>query len=309
MESQSSIPFEGLHDKAVEVILHSQDVVRSSNLSLVDPLCSVVPCSIPSENVSCTKAQNLHYMETDPRKCFSPTTEPEMENSPRSTCPNTEFRGPVRRQLTSLKTYSMLVPENVATLNGDSLYHNQSFLSELKWEQLSFQKNMGCIRSCDKRTCKDAPHCNSVTKYTAGIHNEGIRNEENCDTLENRSKVGKIKKQKKSDHGTAREGSRFLERKKPLILNHRMCRRLQACIPSLNNSIGETLPKEASIPGNVLKLQKNQKLRKTQSNCESSHDGHVPAEKRVRFTETDTQIKQKKNLQKRDSSKANRKTC
>nr|XP_024927018.1 uncharacterized protein LOC107410322 isoform X3 [Ziziphus jujuba var. spinosa] len=344
-ESQSNIPFEGLHDEAVEVILHSQDVVRSSNLSLVDPLCSVVPCSIPSENVSCTIPQNLNYMETDSRKCCSPATELEMENSPRSTTANTEFQGPVRRRFTSLKTYSMLVPEHVATINGGSLYHNQSFLSDFKWEQLSFNKNMGCIRSCDKRTCKDTQHCSSMSKYTAGIHNE-----ENCDNLENGITVERIKNQKKSDHETSGEGSEFLEKEQPPILNSRMCCCLQACIPSLYNSIGEKHPKEASIPENVLKLQKNQKLtkihsdcesshdgcipslnnfiedkhpkeasmpenvlklqknhklRKRQSNCEGSHDGHVPAEKRARFTEADTQIKQNKILQKLDSSKTN----
>ncbi|MED6198652.1 hypothetical protein PIB30_068506 [Stylosanthes scabra] len=47
--SQLSMHSDSLHKKPDEDILHSEDVVRCSNLSLIDPLCSVVPCSISEE--------------------------------------------------------------------------------------------------------------------------------------------------------------------------------------------------------------------------------------------------------------------
>ncbi|CAK8565022.1 unnamed protein product [Lathyrus sativus] len=50
ISSQLSMPCEVSHNKPDDDVLHSQDVVRCSNLSLIDPLCSVVPCSIASEH-------------------------------------------------------------------------------------------------------------------------------------------------------------------------------------------------------------------------------------------------------------------
>ncbi|MED6169339.1 hypothetical protein PIB30_020471 [Stylosanthes scabra] len=47
--SQLIMHSDSLHKKPDEDILHSQDVVRCSNLSLIDPLCSVVPCSISED--------------------------------------------------------------------------------------------------------------------------------------------------------------------------------------------------------------------------------------------------------------------
>ncbi|KAJ1432601.1 BRCT domain, partial [Sesbania bispinosa] len=50
--SQLSMPSETLHNKPDEGILDSQDVVKCSSLSLTDPLCSVVPCSIALEHAN-----------------------------------------------------------------------------------------------------------------------------------------------------------------------------------------------------------------------------------------------------------------
>lgn len=305
-ESQSSIHFEDLHDKASKGILLSQDI-GSSSLSLVDLLCSVVPCSIPSENAYSTVAQNPNGMETDPQKCFNPTTKLGMDNLPRTTSPNDEFRGPIHRQLTSLKRYSMLLPDNV-TLNGDSLYRKRSIESEFKWEQLSFNQGMGCIRSWDKRTCIEIPCFSSASKYAAGI-NKG----ENCDISTNGSTVMKIINEKTFDHETAGHGSELLvqslkKRKQPPNLNHNICHRQRTCRPSLDNYIVEKHPKKASISENSLKFQKNQKRRKVKFNCENSHDPHILAQKKVRLSDAGIHIKHNKNHLKRDSSRTNCKT-
>lgn len=48
--SQSIMPSNGTCSKSNEEISLSQDLVKASSLSTCDPLCSVVPCSISSEN-------------------------------------------------------------------------------------------------------------------------------------------------------------------------------------------------------------------------------------------------------------------
>ncbi|XP_051134291.1 uncharacterized protein LOC127253651 isoform X2 [Andrographis paniculata] len=58
--SQLSIPSEHVSNRAKSGMLLSQDVVRSSSTSFVDPLCSVVPCSI-SEHACSSPAQNYEH--------------------------------------------------------------------------------------------------------------------------------------------------------------------------------------------------------------------------------------------------------
>ncbi|KAL0397386.1 UNVERIFIED_CONTAM: hypothetical protein Scaly_0187000 [Sesamum calycinum] len=55
--SQLSMPSENFSNKANDRMLLSEDVVRSSSTSLVDPLCSIVPCSI-SEDICSSLAIN-----------------------------------------------------------------------------------------------------------------------------------------------------------------------------------------------------------------------------------------------------------
>jgi hypothetical protein len=51
ISSKLSMHCEGSHNKSDEGVLHSQDMVRCYSLSLIDPLCSVVPCSFATESV------------------------------------------------------------------------------------------------------------------------------------------------------------------------------------------------------------------------------------------------------------------
>jgi hypothetical protein len=51
ISSQLSMHCEGSHNKSDEGVLHSQDKVRCSSLSLIDPLCSVVPCSFATKSL------------------------------------------------------------------------------------------------------------------------------------------------------------------------------------------------------------------------------------------------------------------
>ena len=117
--------------------------IRSSSLSLVDPLCSVVPCSISTENASLTQEKNQNDGENGREKCFRPMPELGMEDLQRTLDQNIELDHgdeqatdsvnvegsglSVRRQLTSLKTYSMLMPKYVPLLERGRLCHNQLF--------------------------------------------------------------------------------------------------------------------------------------------------------------------------------------
>lgn len=275
--SQSSIPFEGLHDIAHEGNLLSQDVVRSSSLSYVDPLCSVVPCSISTENAGSTLAQN----QNDGEKCSRPTPELGVESLQRTLDQNIELEHKdeqamyavhvesgvsARRQLTSLKTYSMLLPNHVPLLEEDCPYFNQS------WGSTKFL----CLRT--------------VSKYAAGRNNE-----DNHKTTINRSSVAEVTNQKRNYDEIAGEGGEFLvqpleQRTSPLVLNQRSC------------------PTHGTLPGSIVKHQQCKICQNIQSECYNSHDKHASVRKRVRFSEAEGLLQRTKNVQKRKSLHQNCKT-
>ena len=276
--SQSSIPFEGLHDKAHEGILLSQDVVTSSNLSYVDPLCSVVPCSISTENAGSTLAQN----QNDGEKCFRSTPEIGVENLQRTLDQNIELElgdeqamytvhvessgVSARRQLTSLKTYSMLLPKHVPLLEEGCHYFNQS------WGSTKFL----CLRT--------------VSKYAARTNNE-----DNRKTTSNRSSVAEVTNQRRNYDEIAGEGGEFLvqpleQRTSPLVINQRSC------------------PKHGTLPGSIVKHQQCKSRQNVQSECYNSYDKHASVKKQVRFSEAEDLLQWTKNVQKRQSLHQNCKT-
>jgi hypothetical protein len=162
---QSSTRSEALPDEANEGMLLSQDV-RSSSLSFVDPLCSVVPCSISTENASLTQEKNQNDGENGREKCFRPMPELGMEDLQRTLDQNVELEHEdeqatdsvnvegsglsVRRQLTSLKTYSMLMPKYVPLLERGRLCHNQLFQLKYDWGLISSDQNISCTKSSNK---------------------------------------------------------------------------------------------------------------------------------------------------------------
>ncbi|XP_062091458.1 uncharacterized protein LOC133797545 isoform X2 [Humulus lupulus] len=284
--SQSSINNAGLLDKENQRIIISQDVVKSSSSSLGDPLCLVVPCSISLDDTNSVEVQNQGDMENGNERDFRSTVELEIENSRNLSKVNVEFQcgntdivnkgseGIVRRQLTSLKTYSMLFPQNVSASNGKSVHYNQSFQSQScePWKDLAFNQNMNCISGSDKRSSKQLPLFNSVCNSFAGNKNEEV-----CETMVNGNSVDKVKK-----------------------LTHPQL----ASGPSILKSNGYVHPEQEPHPDGVIKFQQILGLQKIQSNHKNSHDRHFPARKRVRFSE-EGQIKPRKSIQELHSSKRN----
>lgn len=109
--SQSSVQFDHLAEKGDDSLLVIEEVVKCS-LSLVDPLCSFVPCSI-SLDTDCA-GQNLNEGEDCMKECLG--TFVDVGGSKPS----------IRRQLTSLKNYSTILPTHVAVEGGlDNVYARQ----------------------------------------------------------------------------------------------------------------------------------------------------------------------------------------
>nr|XP_023920337.1 uncharacterized protein LOC112031857 [Quercus suber]POF00391.1 hypothetical protein CFP56_77738 [Quercus suber] len=317
--SQSSMHSVGLPDKANEGILLSQDV-RSSSLSFVDPLCSVVPCSISIENASSAQDKNQNEGENSKEKFFQPMPELGMEDLQKTLDQNFELdhgneqatntvnmQGSglsVRRKLTSLKNYSMLVPNYIPLLERGRLCHNQ-FQFKYDWGLLSSDQNMSSTKYSDKRGFDDLLCLRSVSKCSAGRNNE-----DNNEIALNRSLAAEMTNEERNE--TA-EGVEFLvqplaKRTSPLVVNQRRCHGLQTSKHSVNNFSGEKHPKPATVTGPVIEHQKINSLQKIQSECYNSNDKHVFVRKRVRFSEAKDLLPQNKKLQKIQSSHQNCKT-
>ncbi|PRQ55704.1 putative BRCT domain-containing protein [Rosa chinensis] len=300
--SQSSIHFGLLPGEANKGILLSQDVVRSSSLSLVDPLCSVVPCSIPSENEVPTLAQTQRDKERHTEKCFRPTTELGMGNLHKSSnliiedgqatpaINGEDSPVTVRRQFFSLKTYSTLLPNPVS--NGGSLY--QSIKLDCDQRLIALDQNVGCIRSSD-RSRKESLPLKPISRHLSSRDSK-----ENDKMISNRTPVVKKKYLKRKYNETIGDGNQLpvqasKKRRQSVSSNHRAHCHLQASKSFVNNSTGEKLPKLALVAENVVELQQNKEPQSIPSEHKSLHCRDVPAKKRVHFFEAEIPVQQNKN--------------
>ncbi|KAK1374108.1 hypothetical protein POM88_030301 [Heracleum sosnowskyi] len=120
---ESSIPSKRSGNESIKTTYVDEDIMNSSTPSMVDPLCSVVPCSISLENTCSNLAQN-HEGEAETSN-FVPI---QKDNGNK-----------LERQVTSLKCYSMLLPSNGVYLDEGNC--NQSFPLQCESDKLysSFQ--------------------------------------------------------------------------------------------------------------------------------------------------------------------------
>ncbi|XP_039174282.1 uncharacterized protein LOC120285976 [Eucalyptus grandis] len=131
--SQLKMACEGSCDKDNEGISFSQEIVKSSSLSSADPLCSFVPCSISAENdglhhehsQNCIDIDGEKFNDPDselglasPNKTSNPKYKAENHNAVVSSEPNEGFQKSARRQLSSLKTYSVIFSSNDSKLQN-----------------------------------------------------------------------------------------------------------------------------------------------------------------------------------------------
>lgn len=148
MASQSSVPFDGSHRKDDEEILFPSP-------SFVDPLCSVVLCSISSAK-GCSNLPLNNKDEADAGNCFIPTTKHTEFISGDSSQPT------VRRQVTSLGIYSTLLPSCGPYLEKESIFPDSSFPVKHDVELVS-----SVIQSPATGLMNEMRNCEATTKDEA----------------------------------------------------------------------------------------------------------------------------------------------
>ncbi|KAG6679953.1 hypothetical protein I3843_13G014500 [Carya illinoinensis] len=297
--SPSSIPVEGSLKKAHEGILFSQDLVRSSSLSFVDPLCSVVPCSIPPENTreKCSRFLSEHGME-NLQRALNQNLGTDHGDDHAAYTVNIEASGvSTRRQMASLKTYSMHVPNSVCFLEGGCLDYNQSFQLEYDRGKLSSDQNMCCSMSSDKRGSTEFLYSRPVSNYAGGRNNDDTQ-----ETTINNISVAEMTNLKRNFEKTTREEDvsliHPLERR---TSPQRASWQLMSSKHSVKSFTGH--PRHASVSGCIIKHHQSKIVQNIQSKGYNFHDNH--ARKRVHFSEAKDLLQQTMNPPKHQSSHQN----
>lgn len=313
IDSQSSIHYETLH-KADEGTSHSQNVTQCSNQLLDDPLCSVVPCSIPSQltnskpqnqdidfdvNVSiipefevdnCQKTRE-HDVVSEKRNEQKMSSSGGEENP--ATITNivqetpktlTSVAQTCRKRFKSLKTYSMIIP-------------NQSLIQKCNQALLPTNQGMGVAALSDKKSLKGL----FASKFADGSkimqNHELFRNHKSNIEMRYEKKTDDLKEADKSS--TPVEKSE--ERASIPILNERIQHSLLAPEIVGNDINGGKDPKNHVLSKSFAQHQQNN-LNKLQAECHEFHDGHVRVIKHVRFSEEVERLHLKRTLSKMEFS-------
>lgn len=300
--SQSSIPFEGVNNKADEEISFCQDVISSAQ-SFVDPLCSFVPCSVSAVDASSPQTINVaaaqkQLLEVENLQRTSDFNA-EFINRDRQDVPTFTvegFENPVKRQLTLLKTYSTLSPINDPNLEKRSCFRNHLVPSECHEEIISLEQNIGCIWSWDKRYCKGLLSVGSASKFAAGRENE-----ETYKTTVTGNPYAVATNCTENNDKLVSHGAGLLEPLKesrlPPFPNRGTCRsHASKLIGDVNNSFGKTNPDEAGVQETVVMLHN---LSEERNNYLETQ---VPIRKRIRLSEVEVDLRQNRDIEKLQSS-------
>ncbi|KAK2969336.1 hypothetical protein RJ640_015225 [Escallonia rubra] len=266
--SQSSVAFEGSCNKVNQNMLISEDAVDSRCAPFLDPLCSVVPCSISSEP-ACFSLARGGDDKADTGECFSPIAEGSMHSLKRTTAPNIGFfpaegAGPVangvvsqlsvRRRSTSLRTYSMLLSSHDRFLERDDILCDPS----------------------NRLKCNPSLPASVVQISETDLADEVRDHDEN-----------------------AKDGMdlpvHMIEEESSLI---RLEHGEQSIFPgseSILHDLGEEeSQKMTTAPEIDVEMQQSKNLRKAGSECKDLHNSRVPGIKRVHFSDVRTDLQKRK---------------
>ncbi|WCJ39193.1 hypothetical protein M5689_020201 [Euphorbia peplus] len=307
--SQSSKPFEGAVDKADKGNLNSQEV-RSSNQSMVDPLCSVVPCSISMENAVFPSVQNQDDGgEADAQNNCNTKLELQMENCPNVLDLNNESEpvekealptihgqsseATVRRKKASLKTYSTLLPKHDVIINGDKIFQHQHLSSEHGAEMLLSNQNRHCLSDSCKKTSNLALRFEH--EYSGG-GGHGANHEASAFMVP-------VEHDEPANDGTELQIQPSVQRKSPRILNRKARCRLHPSELLVENLGGKKSPELLITQGPQNTGLPNKKFDDTKSTLENPRPRKV--RKRVHFTEVEVEHQQNKDIRKPLTSKRN----
>ncbi|KAL0425412.1 UNVERIFIED_CONTAM: hypothetical protein Sradi_1076000 [Sesamum radiatum] len=257
--SQLSMPSENFSNKANDRMVLSEDVVRSSSTSLVDPLCSVVPCSI-SEDICSSLA--INHEDTAIHGSLNIMVECKKDNllgiSPSNNVPTEgegipvaignikESRNGVSKRITLLKNYSKVLPSHSSFVKNNS--HKQ------------------------KSVLIDSNAELTLLETRFGNHEETVMGG--------------------ADYPVSQKGNGATL---PLVLNHREHCQLQAFSCSVHK-LAEENPNQTALPESKMKCAPN--LQRLQLECKNQSAQTLTASKRVHFSEKEINISDKKNLQK-----------
>ncbi|XP_023550837.1 uncharacterized protein LOC111808859 isoform X1 [Cucurbita pepo subsp. pepo] len=278
--SQSSVPFGHLDENGDEGSLVAEDVVKCS-LSLVDPLCSFVPCSI-SLDTDCT-GQNLNEGKDCTKECLG--TFVDIGGS----------RPSIRKQLTSLKTYSTILPTH-GTLEG-GLDNDYSHHLQGNMRLLSSDSRLDCtIISCKRNSMETLPSQSTKSRNTE------IVEESQTDTDHNL--VEEIAELKSISDEVAGDGSEFLvqsvkKRKTRDILSQG----LQVSKSIMKKSRLKKDHLQSSGTETISDPQKVENTMKMQYESKNTLEPYMLMQKRVRFLEANDQPQENSKLQKVHPSK------
>jgi hypothetical protein len=302
ISSQLSMHCEGSHNKPDEGMLHSQDMVGCSSLSLIDPLCSVVPCSFASEHDN----YETRIDKENDTEYFPPLiSDFEVDNCQRISDKNTTLDcrdekikstldgkdTPItatevveqmsdkltRVEHTSLKTYSMIL-------------QNQDVNQNCNLTPLSTNQSIGVADAYLGTMVSESP--------SASKHADENRNEANLQHLIDQKSIIQITDDK-SDELKASEQTQ--EKRSPINLNHRTRHRLLGPKIAVND-ISIEKNNQYVVPETVVQHQQNNNLSKVQVECNKFPDGHVRVRKQVHFSDKVEELHQKRKLSKLESS-------
>ncbi|XWS65446.1 hypothetical protein CRYUN_Cryun05aG0113200 [Craigia yunnanensis] len=301
--SDESVLFEGLSDQVDEGIMVSEDV-RSSNLSLVEPLCSIVPCSISSENAGSTLGQNGNSGEAIAGNCFGSSAELGNENLHVESIYETRQALPafggeysaakVRRQLTSLKTYSKVLHERDSILGSERLLLNQSTSLHLG------DSNNG-TRFSDNRNPEMSLAVSSIPECTIGRDTEVSKHTTVVDNTDGETTNGKKNYDEHAKERAELQHQPSRGRSSPLILPERMRQQLQAARLLDCGSLRKRNAEQAVAQDVSVAVNSGSSLQRIQYECNNSFDMPVPSRKRVHFSEIEVNLQQNKDHPKRPS--------
>ncbi|KAJ0101138.1 hypothetical protein Patl1_05705 [Pistacia atlantica] len=301
--SQSSVPFEGSYKKTDEEILISQNL-SSPILSLVDPLCSVVPCSVSSVNTNSLQTHSENDIDVN-ANCEVETVHStsclkgESVNRDRQDVPRVTgdvHEAPVRRQLTLLKTYSTIPPKDDTELQMGSFCYDRLGQSECSAEIVSLEPNMGGIRHQNNKCSEGFLPFKSAFKCTV---DRDKRETENTAVISKKFIETTNHKKRYDEH--AKDGAELLlpplKESMPPCISNQWTRRQMCASKLVHNCVENTSLEEAAVQETTGKLHKIKDFQNEQSEFNNSLDNQGPARKRVRFSDVEVEPQQMKDVQ------------
>ncbi|XP_019447465.1 PREDICTED: uncharacterized protein LOC109350671 isoform X2 [Lupinus angustifolius] len=316
--SQLSMPSEGLHNKLDECTLHSQDVVRCSSLSLIDPLCSVVPCSFSSEHANFKS----HIDRENDSGNFVPFISELVDNCQKVPDKNVTF------DCRDEKVMPVLLVKDIPIT---AVMVVEQMPEKLTMVEHTCQKQFNSLQTCSIMLPNQALNRNNLTPLPtnqcvsaavaasfetmvsenlfASKHTDERKNDEKHGHFVYHKSIIETIDDKSADDLKLNAADTICileepihEKKSPLNLNRKTRHRVLGPKTDVNDISVEKHMNHHVVSETVVQHQQNNDPIKLQAECNEFHDGHVSVRKRVRFSEKVEEIHPKRKLLKLEPS-------